>query len=262
VKEDALILRFETLKRIFAALFILFCAGLIIGTPVRSEFYKYVDKDGKIFYVDDLSKVPPEYQDQIKVYEEKYDHLPEDQRSTARDQDRAAEAEIELEHRQRLERELYEAEAREREEQQRQAVEKFNQKLTTKVLIEGNRVFVPVTLNNNGIEVETLLLLDTGASATVIHRSIADQLNIVTLRKGQSQVAGGSTIQTDVGKISFLKVGPIKLIDPHVLIISHKGPGAKNKGLLGMNFLRSVQYQIDFEKQEIKWIPPSQQGNQ
>ena len=244
------------------ALLILFCAGLIICTPVGAEFYKYVDKDGKIFYVDDLSKVPPEYRDQIKVYKEKYDHLPEDQRSTARDQDRAADAEIELEHRQRLERELYESEAREREEQNRQAVEKFNQKLTTKVVIEGNRVFVPVTLNNNGIELETLLLLDTGASATVIHRSIADQLNIVTLSKGQSQVAGGSTIQTDVGKISFLKVGPIKLIDPHVLIISHKDPNVKNKGLLGMNFLRNVQYQIDFKKQEIKWIPPSQQGNQ
>jgi hypothetical protein len=43
--------------------------------PMNSlaEFYKYVDKEGQTFYVDDLSKVPPEYMDQVNVYKEKYD---------------------------------------------------------------------------------------------------------------------------------------------------------------------------------------------
>ena len=244
-----------SLRSVCIALIILVCGFFIIPAEVRSEFYKYIDRDGKIFYVDDLSKVPPEYQDQIKVYKDKYDYLPEDQRSKARDEDRALEVEIELEHRQKLEQELYEAEVREHEEKIRQAQEDINQPLTTPVSIEGNRVFVPVTLNNNGTELETLLLLDTGASQTVIHRSIADQLNIITIRKGQSQVAGGGTIQTDIGKLSYMKVGPIKMIDPHVLIISHEGAAVKNQGLLGMNFLRNVQYQIDFQKQEIRWIP-------
>lgn len=251
-----------SLRSVFTALIILVCGVFIIPPEVRSEFYKYIDRDGKIFYVDDLSKVPPEYQDQIKVYKDKYDYLPEDQRSKVRDEDRALEVEIELEHRQKLEQELYEAEAREHEENIRQAQGDFNQKLITKVTIEGNRVFVPVTLNNNGTEIETLLLLDTGASQTVIYRSIADQLNIITIRKGQSQVAGGGTIQTDIGKLSYMKVGPIKMVDPHVLIISHEGAAVKNQGLLGMNFLRKVQYQIDFQKQEIRWIRSKKKGQQ
>ena len=256
MREEFLIFNSDLLKSVPIALMILFCGIFIIPAEVRSEFYKYVDKDGKIFYVDDLGKVPPEYRDQIKVYKEKYDYLPEDERSNARSEDRAAEVEIELEHRQKLEQQLYETEAREQEDKMRQAREDFNQKLVTDVIIEGNRVFVPVTLNNNGIELETLLLLDTGASQTVIHRSIADQLNVITISKGQSQVAGGGTIQTDVGKLSYMKVGPIRLVDPHVLIISYEGLPIKNKGLLGMNFLRNVQYQIDFQKQEIRWIPP------
>ncbi len=255
-----MIFMLDTFRRVSIALIILFCGIFIIPAEVRSEFYKYVDKDGKIFYVDDLGKIPPEYQDQIKVYKEKYDYLPEDERSNARSEDRAVEVEIELEHRQKLEQQLYENEALEREEQKRQAQEEFDQKLVTKVIIEGNRVFVPVTLYNNGIELETLLLLDTGASQTVIHRSIADQLNVITISKGLSQVAGGGTIQTDVGKLTHMKVGPVKMVDPHVLIISYEGGPIKNKGLLGMNFLRNVQYQIDFQKQEIRWIPPKKKG--
>ena len=257
-----MIFNIGSLKNVSIALISLFCGIFLISAEVRSEFYKYIDKDGKIFYVDDLGKIPPEYQDQIRVYKEKYDHLPEDERSNARDEDRATEVELELEHRQKLEQELYEAEAREQEEKIRQARENLNQKLVTNVIIEGNRVFVPVTLNNNGVEVETLLLLDTGASQTVIHRSVADQLNVVTISKGQSQVAGGSTIQTDVGKLSYMKVGPIKMVDPHVLIISHEGAAVKNNGLLGMNFLRNVQYQIDFQNQEIRWIPPKKKSQQ
>ena len=249
-------------NRLLLPLIILLCGTFIIPAGVRSEFYKYVDKDGKIFYVDDLGKVPPEYQDQIKVYKEKYDYLPEDERSNARTEDRAAEIEIELEHRQKLEQQLYENEVLDQKEQRRQAQEEYGKKMVTQVIIEGNRVFVPVTLNNNGAELETLLLLDTGASQTVIHRSIADQLNVVTISKGLSQVAGGGTIQTDVAKLTHMKVGPIKMVDPHVLIISYEGVPTKNKGLLGMNFLRNVQYQIDFQKQEIRWIPPEKKGQQ
>ena len=62
-----------SLRSVFTALIILVCGVFIIPPEVRSEFYKYIDRDGKIFYVDDLSKVPPEYQDQIKVYKDKYD---------------------------------------------------------------------------------------------------------------------------------------------------------------------------------------------
>ena len=32
---------------------------------------------GATFYVDDLGSVPAEYLDQVNVYKEKYDHLPE-----------------------------------------------------------------------------------------------------------------------------------------------------------------------------------------
>jgi predicted aspartyl protease len=231
------------------------CGFFIFPAKVLCEFYKYVDKDGKIFYVDDLSKVPSEYQDQIQTYKEKYDHLPADQRATARQKDQEIERERELENQRQIEQELQRVREQEAAERLRQAQEAKEQMLETKVVIEGNRILVPVTLVNHGSQLETLMLLDTGASQMVIQRDIADQLNVVTLRKGLSQVAGGNIIQTEMGQLSYMMVGPIRMNDPTVIIINHEGAPVKYKGLLGMNFLRNVQYRIDYQNQVIKWIP-------
>ena len=85
-------------KELSIVLVVMLCGFFIFPAKVLCEFYKYVDKDGKIFYVDDLSKVPSEYQDQIQTYKEKYDHLPADQQATARQKDQEIEQESELEH--------------------------------------------------------------------------------------------------------------------------------------------------------------------
>ena len=242
-------------KELSIILVVMLCGFLIFPAEVSCEFYKYVDKDGRIFYVDDLSKVPVEYQDQIKTYKDKYDHLPADQQATARQKDQQIEQQSELEHQRQIEEELQRISEQDAAESLRQAQEAREQMLETKVIIEGNRILVPVTLVNHGSQLETLMLLDTGASQMVIQRDIAEQLNVVALKKGLSQVAGGQSIQTELGQLSYMKVGPIRMNDPTVIIINHEGAPVRYKGLLGMNFLRNVQYKIDYQNQVIKWIP-------
>jgi predicted aspartyl protease len=224
-----------------------------------SEFYKYVDEQGRVFYVDDLGNVPEAYRDQIKVYREKYDNLSDQDKSQALQREREQVERQEQQRLLRLNEQLQESQAAEDEEKRRKAEsakQKLMETMQTRVIVEDNRILVPVTLVNNGVELNVNLVLDTGASQIVLHRDVADQLNIISLSKGLAQVAGGQNIHIEKGQVNNFKVGPFNMEKATVLIIAHEGPSVSYSGLLGMNFLKNVQYTIDYQNQLIRWQTP------
>ena len=240
----------------------LFLFSLFLCFPLSSyaEFYKYVDDQGQIFYVDDLGNVPEVYQDQIQVYLEKYDTLSEQDKSQALQREREQISRQEQEKLIRINEHLQEVQAAEEEEKRRNAErarQKMMETMQTRVIVDGNRIIVPVTLVNNGVELDVNLVLDTGASQIVLHRDVADQMNIIALSKGLAQVAGGQNIYVETGQVNYFKVGPFSMEEATVLIIAHEGPATSYSGLLGMNFLKNVQYTIDYQNQLIHWQPPS-----
>lgn len=148
-------------------------------------------------------------------------------------------------------------EARESIERQIRENDKLLSKRTgqieTNIIIQNNQILLPVTLGYQSREIEALLLLDTGASITVLHRDIADNLAIHQKTPSVLFSAEGQRIESSLAQLSYIKIGPLKKENVLVSIIEHKDPWVERQGLLGMNFLRDFEYQINFKRKKIFW---------
>jgi predicted aspartyl protease len=127
------------------------------------------------------------------------------------------------------------------------------QRPATPVTIRHDMVFVPVRLGHGRAVTEAVLLLDTGASITVLHREVAERIGLRADRRDRFMVAGGQTITSEVARLGSLRVGPQGKSDLTVAIIDHAGPAVPYQGLLGMIFLKGLNYRIDFQRQVIHW---------
>jgi predicted aspartyl protease len=125
----------------------------------------------------------------------------------------------------------------------------------TKIIVKGNQVFVPVTLVYGSEEVNVNLLMDTGATGTTIHSEIADKLyiNLYEAKKAKGEVVGGGIIEGSIVKMDILKIGPHTIRNRNILFIPYEGHAAKFDGLLGMDVLGKLNYNIDLAKQVITW---------
>jgi predicted aspartyl protease len=113
-------------------------------------------------------------------------------------------------------------------------------------------VVVPVRINGHG---PYRFLLDTGASNTILSRSIAEGLGIPKVRSYTIISAGGNVSGT-VGKLSTLTVGPARLEDVEIAVANVPLLKTMNvDGILGSDYLRRFKISIDYDNQVVDIEP-------
>ncbi|GFO64607.1 retroviral-like aspartic protease family protein [Geomonas paludis] len=228
------------------ALAALLLPPLLCPLQAGAEFYSYQDKNGTMHFVDDAAKIPREYRRKVLVRKDQYDDLPPEERARMQQRDRE---EREMAQRQEQEQSLQrQAQAR------RAAQEARTRALTTRVLIAGRQVFVPVRLSNGSVQTDAMLLLDTGATSSVISPAIAERLQLQESSNVRIGVVGGRVMNARKVILSQMEVGPVRRSNQEAVVV-RQGRGEFGDGLLGMSFLAGLKYTIDFNTQTINWIP-------
>jgi predicted aspartyl protease len=118
------------------------------------------------------------------------------------------------------------------------------------VTLSGGSIIVPVTFNGT---VSANLLLDTGASMTMISRRLASNLALPAIASGLISGIGG-TINAQIARVDSIKVGDAEVGGMAVSI--HDLPRfPRFEGLLGMDFLGRFHVSVDSSKQVLVLTP-------
>lgn len=125
----------------------------------------------------------------------------------------------------------------------------------TKVVVFNKQIHVPVTIRSGSTSIQAVLLLDTGSSITCISEALAARLNVApeNSRPATTRMADGSEIAIRLVKVDSLSIGA-RLKSPFEIgIMQHSGSPEIHDGLLGLDFLGDLQYQLDLPNELIRW---------
>ena len=118
------------------------------------------------------------------------------------------------------------------------------------VKVRGSKVIVSVTFNNS---IAANLLLDTGASRTMISKRIARDLRLHSTGSGAGYGIGGY-VTVSTARVESVKIGEVEM--RNVLVMIHDfSPDPSYEGLLGFDFLSHFHMSLDLQKAMLVLTP-------
>jgi clan AA aspartic protease (TIGR02281 family) len=198
--------------RLFVAVVALVLAG---SARVRAEIYRWTDREGRIHFTEDLSRVPPE------------------QRAAARDEAGAERAPSRVQ--------TYASPPAAHAPVGRRLGTERAAGRVHRIPVEraGNAMVVPVRINGHTV---APFLLDTGASYVLVPQRVADEAGLTTgpeTRRMQFRTANG-VVEQPIVTLASVELGSARVLDVPASISD-----GIEIGLLGLSFFNHFTYQID-----------------
>jgi predicted aspartyl protease len=116
--------------------------------------------------------------------------------------------------------------------------------------IERNQIIVPVVLNRS---VKTHMVMDTGASITLVSRALAKRLRLVSAQKLALTTAGG-VVTANLARLGSVKLGNAEVHGLSVAVHDYN-PNPRADGLLGLDFFSRFHTSIDTKNQRLIIAP-------
>ncbi|MGQ9646072.1 MAG: aspartyl protease family protein [Thermodesulfobacteriota bacterium] len=193
------------MNKVFALLILL----IALVFPANAEMYKWVDEKGTVHFTDDISSVPEKYRQEIEM------------RKTP-----ASKPDQEV-----------------REKPTPAAVQKTSEPEGFEVpLVRRHELWLAEVVLNDRLK--RYLIVDTGASFTLISRQVANELG-VTIDENSPAIPASTVsgfILTPLVTLSSIRVGKAEIKDVDVAV--HTMPSGSD-GLLGNSFLNKFKVMID-----------------
>jgi predicted aspartyl protease len=118
------------------------------------------------------------------------------------------------------------------------------------VKILAGHAIVPVTFNNS---VTANLMVDTGASRTMVSKRVARDLRLSSMGSGTGYGVGGR-VTVSIARVESVKVGEVEIQNMPVSIHDFS-PDPSYEGLLGVDFIGRFHMSLDSAKQVMVLTP-------
>lgn len=223
--------------------FLLLLPLSLLPVTAEARIYEYVDDRGKKVFVDRMSKIPAKYRDQLRSRDEQKDIL-----------DESSKAELEAEQNVKL--------LKSKLTHERRRLQDALAEWITPYKFNANRIMIPVKVVYGSRVQQLSLVMDTGASSTVVHKSALNSLGAKLSSGGYARVADGRTVKMSRINFDRVEIGPYKINNATAAVIDYEGGAVGSHGLLGMDFLFNARYELDRENHQIIWDPQQYQNLQ